>query len=144
MFGPMKCFSKQDRMSYEVPQSFADTGCLHILVFSSLQICSADFSKSQYFSFVLGSAFISLHWKRGNSYNDMLSAKGIFDCCSENLIGSKISTSSTKFVFFFRADQKTKIAALADLSTTVAHCTQVHDMSHYVALLAPCLFFNIP
>ena len=25
MFGPMKCFSKQDRMSYEVPQSFADT-----------------------------------------------------------------------------------------------------------------------
>ena len=25
MFGPMKCFSKQDRMSYEVLQSFADT-----------------------------------------------------------------------------------------------------------------------
>ena len=25
IFGPMKCFSKQDRMSYEVPQSFADT-----------------------------------------------------------------------------------------------------------------------
>ena len=26
MFGPMKCFSKQDRITYEVPQSFADTG----------------------------------------------------------------------------------------------------------------------
>ena len=29
-----------------------------------------------------------------------------------NLTGSKISTSSTKFVFFFRADQKNKMAAL--------------------------------
>ena len=25
MFGPMKCFSKLDRMSYEVPQSFVNT-----------------------------------------------------------------------------------------------------------------------
>ena len=25
MFGPMKCFSKQDRISYKVLQSFADT-----------------------------------------------------------------------------------------------------------------------
>ena len=41
-----------------------------------------------------------------------------------NLTGSKISMSSTKFVFF----GPIKMTALTDSSKNVAHCTQVHDM----------------
>ena len=40
-----------------------------------------------------------------------------------NLTGSKISTSSTKFVFYW-ADQKNNMAVPTDLSIKVAHCTQ--------------------
>ena len=61
----------------------------------------------------------------------MLSAKVIFfllrtalkplNWIWQNLIDSKISTSSTKFVFLGRSENQ-------DVATNVAHCTQVHDM----------------
>ena len=44
-----------------------------------------------------------------------------------NLTGSKISTSSTKFVFF-RADRKKQDGRPGQSAKKVAHCTQVHDM----------------
>ena len=42
-------------------------------------------------------------------------------------VGSKILTFSTKSVFL-SGQWKTKLVALDDQSTKVAHCTQVHDM----------------
>ena len=51
----------------------------------SLQICSTDFSKSQFLA-LYKAQLISLHWKRDNSYkefNEMLSATGIFDFSSK-------------------------------------------------------------
>ena len=44
-----------------------------------------------------------------------------------NLTGSKISTSSSEFVFFGPIS-KTKMSALGRFLKKVAHCTQVHDM----------------
>ena len=64
----------------------------------------------------------------------MLSAKGIFDFCSEtaDLNLTKLDRKQDLNVLYqvcvFRADQNTRMAALADLSTNVAHCTQVQDM----------------
>ena len=84
--------------------------CLHILALSSLQICSTNFSKSQFLA-PYEAQLISLHWKRDTSYIELMI------CCQQkvfsssplkslkgtqrNLKGSKISTSSTNFVFFW-------------------------------------------
>ena len=64
----------------------------------------------------------------------MLSAKGIFDFCSETAEWNLSKLDKKQYLndlyqdCVFRVDQKTKMAALADSSTNVAHCTQVHDM----------------
>ena len=51
-----------------------------------------------------------------------------------NLTGSKILTSSTKFVFFW-AEKWIKIATLANPSKKVAHCIQVHVMGPFGPLV---------
>ena len=51
-----------------------------------------------------------------------------------NLTGSKILTSSTKFVFF-GAEKWIKIATLANPSKKVAHCTQVDVMGPFGPLV---------
>ena len=73
----------------------------------------------------------------------MLSAKGIFDFCSETaeLDLTKLDRKQDLNVFYqvcvFRVNQKTRMAALADLSTNVTHCTQLHDMWPFGPLLLP-------
>ena len=52
----------------------------------------------------------------------------------QNLTGSKISTSSTKFVIF-RLIEKNKMAVLSGMSMKVAHCTLVHDIWPFGSLI---------
>ena len=55
-----------------------------------------------------------------------------------NLTGSKMSMSSTKFVFF---EQNVR---LSDSSKKVVHCTQVHDMWPFEPLVYDKTFHTIP
>ena len=71
----------------------------------------------------------------------MLLAMGIIDFCSEtaelNLrkLDRKQDLNILYQVCVFRTDQITKMAALTDSSTNVAHCTQVHDMLSFGPLV---------
>ena len=59
MFGPMKCFSKQDRMSYEVLQSFADTEVKSYMYSYMVCIQKAESPHPQFSFYQRGRIFVS-------------------------------------------------------------------------------------
>ena len=60
-----------------------------------------------------------------------------------NLTGSKILTSSTKFIFFGPIGSVNKIGCPGWFLRKVAHCTQVHDMWPLGPLVLCCQGYSV-